>query len=184
MNRLAIAAIVAATSAVVPVAAQAQATATQAASTTASNKLPEPDKTFVQAASMSSSTEIDASKLAMKQSSDADVKKFAKQMILDHTKLTVQLKMAAPTGVAVPKDNSDVDVLNSLKDLTGKQFDDAYIQKVGVEGHKKAVDAFTQEADGGQNAKLKAAAVKGLPIIQHHYHMAQALATSKGVALQ
>ena len=37
---------------------------TQAASTTAANDLPSPDKEFVQAASMSSSTEIDASKLA------------------------------------------------------------------------------------------------------------------------
>lgn len=47
---------------------------TQAASITAANDLPSPDKEFVQAASMSSSTEIDASKLASKQSQDADVK--------------------------------------------------------------------------------------------------------------
>jgi len=184
MNRLAIASGIAAISMLLPAAAQAQASPTQAASTTASNSLPEPDKTFVQAASMSSSTEIDASKLAMKQSSDADVKKFARQMMLDHTKLTLQLKMAAPAGVTVPKDNSEVDVLNSLKSLKGKPFDDAYIQKVGVEGHKKAIDAFTQEAQGGEVAKLKAAAAKSLPIIQHHYQMAQALATLKGVAHQ
>ena len=129
---------------------------------------------------MSSSTEIDASKLAATRSDNADVKKFAARMVLDHTKLTLQLKMAAPKGVTVPKDNSDVDVLNSLKDLKGKQFDDAYIQKVGIEGHKKAVDAFTQEANSGQNAKLKAAAQKALPIIQHHYQMAQALGSPTG----
>ncbi len=77
---------------------------TQAASTTSANDLPSPDKEFVQAASMSSSTEIDASKLAAKQSQDADVKSFAHHMEMDHTKLTVSLKMAAPHGVAVPKD--------------------------------------------------------------------------------
>ena len=66
-----------------PVFAQDQST--QAASTTSANDLPSPDKEFVQAASMSSSTEIDASKLAEKQSSDKDVKSFAHHMMMDHT---------------------------------------------------------------------------------------------------
>ena len=77
MNRLTLIAGVAATLTFLPPAVQAQSAPTQAASTTASNSLPEPDKTFVQAASMSSSTEIDASKLAATRSDDADVKKFA-----------------------------------------------------------------------------------------------------------
>jgi predicted outer membrane protein len=75
--------------------------ATEAASATAANPLSDADKAFVQAASSSSSTEIDAGKLAMTRSSDKDVKAFARHMIMDHTKLTVQLKMAAPKGVTV-----------------------------------------------------------------------------------
>jgi putative membrane protein len=71
------------------------------------------------------STEIDASKLATSNSSDKDVKSFAHHMILDHTKLTVQLKMAAPHGVAVPKDNSDTAVLDLLRPLKGADFDKA-----------------------------------------------------------
>ena len=98
---------------------------TQATSTTAANPLAQVDKDFVQAASMSSSTEIDASKLATSNSSDKDVKSFAHHMILDHTKLTVQLKMAAPHGVAVPKDNSDTAVLDLLRPLKGADFDKA-----------------------------------------------------------
>jgi putative membrane protein len=128
---------------------------TQAASTTAANDLPSPDKQFVQAASMSSSTEIDASKLVAKQSQDADVESFAHHMEMDHTKLALSLKMAAPHGVAVPKDNSDMAVLNSLSGLHGKAFDTAYIKQVGLDGHEKAVAAFQTEADGGRNADLK-----------------------------
>ncbi len=93
---------------------------TEAASTTAANPLAQADKDFVQAASMSSSTEIDAAKLAQKNSEDKDVKSFAHHMMLDHTKLTVQLKLAAPHGVTVPKDNSDTSVLDSLKGLKAK----------------------------------------------------------------
>jgi predicted outer membrane protein len=155
---------------------------THAASTTAANPLPQADKDFVQAASMSSSTEIDAAKLATSNSSDKDVKSFAHHMMLDHTKLTVQLKMAAPHGVEVPKDNSDTSVLDTLKQLKGKEFDQAYIQKVGLEGHQSAIAAFEKEIADGQNADLKKAAQKALPTIREHYKMAQDLAAKKGVA--
>jgi predicted outer membrane protein len=155
---------------------------TQAASTTAANPLAQADKDFVQAASMSSSTEIDAGKLAVSNSSDKDVKSFARHMMIDHTKLTLELKMAAPHGVEVPKDNSDLEVLNSLKPLKAKSFDQAYIHKVGLEGHQKTIAAFEKEISDGQNADLKKAAQKGLPTIKEHYQMAQDLAAKKGVA--
>jgi putative membrane protein len=155
--------------------------ATEAASTTAANPLSDADKAFVQAASSGSSTEIDASKLAMSHSSDKDVKSFARHMIMDHTKLTLQLKMAAPKGVTVPKDNSDTALLDLLKPLKGKAFDNAYIGKVGVEGHRQALDAFQKEISDGQNADLKKAAQKALPTIQEHAQMAQDLAKKKGV---
>ena len=154
---------------------------TQAASTTQANELPEVDKAFVQAATESSSTEIDTAKLATKQSQDKDVKSFAHHMMVDHTKLTMQLKMAAPHGVEVPKDNSDTSVIDALKPLKGREFDRMYIQKVGVEGHQKAVAAFQKEAQEGQNADLKKAAQKALPTIQEHLKMAQDLAAKKGV---
>lgn len=157
---------------------------TEAASTTAANNLPSPDKEFVQAASMSSSTEIDASKLAANRSQDKDVKSFAHHMMLDHTKLALSLKMAAPNGAAVPKDNSDTALLNTLSGLHGKEFDKIYIKEVGVAGHQKAVAAFQTEAEGGQNANLKKAAQKGLPTIKEHLEMAQQLATKKGLTSQ
>jgi predicted outer membrane protein len=154
---------------------------TQAASTTSANPLPQTDRDFVQAASMSSSTEIDAAKLATSNSSDKDVKSFAHHMMMDHTKLTLQLKMAAPHGVEVPKDNSDTSVLDALRPLKGKEFDETYIQKVGLEGHKSAIAAFEKEISDGQNADLKKAAQKALPTIREHYKMAQDLAAKKGV---
>jgi predicted outer membrane protein len=155
---------------------------TEAASTTAANPLPEPDREFVQAASMSSSTEIDAGKLAEKNSNDKDVKSFARHMIADHTKLTAQLKLAVPHGVTVPKDNSDTSVLDELRPLKGKAFDDAYISKIGLKGHEDAIAAFRKQISEGQNAKLKQLAQKALPTIEEHYRMAQSLAKKKGVS--
>lgn len=164
-------------SSLTPAAAQ-----TQAASTTAANPLSEPDKDFVQAATMSSSTEIDASRLAESNSNDKDVRSFAHHMFVDHTKLTVSLKAAAPHDVSVPKDNSDTAVLDSLKGLKGKDFDRGYIEKVGLQGHQDAVKAFEDEIAHGQNADLKQAAQSALPTIKEHYQMAQQLARKKGIA--
>lgn len=159
----------------------ASSAGTQAASTTAANPLPQPDRDFVQAASMSSSTEIDAAKLAQKNTKDKDVKSFAHKMLLDHTKMTVELKAAAPHGIEAPKDNSDTSVLDALKPLKDKEFDDAYIAKIGLKGHEDAIAAFKKEISDGQNADLKKLAQKGLPTIEHHYQMAQDLAKKKGV---
>ncbi|SAL78175.1 membrane protein [Caballeronia peredens] len=154
---------------------------TEASSTTMANDLPPVDKAFVQAASSAGSTEIDAARLATKQSQDKDVKDFAHHMMIDHTRLALQLKMAAPHGVTVPMSNSDPSALESLKALHGKDFDDAYIRKVGVQGHQEAVQVFRKEAQEGQNAKLKEAAHKALPTIEQHLKMAQELAAKKGV---
>ncbi|PXX07043.1 uncharacterized protein DUF4142 [Paraburkholderia tropica] len=101
--------------------------------------------------------------------------------MIDHTKPAAQLKMAAPHGVKVPKDNSDTSVPDSLRPLRDKEFYQAYAQKAGVEGHKEAIDAFRKEiSSDGQNAKLKSTAQKALPKIQKHSNMAQTLAQKMG----
>ncbi|MCG1018361.1 MULTISPECIES: DUF4142 domain-containing protein [Burkholderiaceae] len=155
---------------------------TQAASTTAANPLSSADRDFIQAATMSSSTEIDAGKMAHKNTSNPDVRSFARHMIADHMRLTVQLKAVAPHGVEVPKDNSDIALLESLKPLTGSDFDHAYVRKVGLEAHRQAIAAFEKEAKEGENPSLKEAALKALPTLREHYLMSQKLAQKLGVA--
>ena len=81
------------------------------------------------------------------------------------------LRMSAPlpSNVHVPKNDADHAVLESLRPLKGKQFDDAYIATVGLQGHKEAIAAFQREATDGQVAQIKDAAAKALPTIQDHY---------------
>jgi predicted outer membrane protein len=75
-------------------------------------------------------------------------------------------------------------LLESLTKLKGAEFDRAYIQHIGLEGHKEALEAFNKEASQGANADLKEAALKALPTIQEHYAMAQELAKKKSVPMQ
>lgn len=141
-----------------------------------SPKLSPADQQFVQDASRSDATEIAASKIALKNSSDPHVKKFAQQMITDHTKLSKGMAaLAAKKGLDMAP-SADSALVGKLQTLKGKEFDQAYVEQIGLEAHQRAVDLFQQESQSGTDTQLKAAAMHALPTIKHHLAMAQQLA--------
>ncbi|CAH2802484.1 MAG: hypothetical protein CPDRYMAC_5466 [uncultured Paraburkholderia sp.] len=135
------------------------------------------DQQFVQNASQADATKIAASRVALKNSTDPRVKKFAQQMITDHTKLSRGMAaLVKKKGMATSPsaDSALVGKLQTLK-VKGKEFDEAYVEQVGLEAHQRAVDLFMQESTSGADSQLKAAG-RALPIIKHHLAMAQQLA--------
>ncbi|CAB3698396.1 hypothetical protein LMG24238_03495 [Paraburkholderia sediminicola] len=141
-------------------------------------KLSPADQQFVQDASQADATEIAASKIALTNSSDPHVKKFAQQMIADHTKLSHGMTaLVAKKGFATAP-AADSALVGKLQTLKGSEFDQAYVEQIGVEAHQRAVDLFQQESRSGTDSQLKAAAAHALPIIKHHLAMAQQLAGS------
>lgn len=139
-------------------------------------KLSPADQQFVQDASQSDATEIAASKVALKNSSDPHVKKFAQQMITDHTKLSHAMAALVSKKGFTSTPSADSALVGKLQTLKGKDFDQAYVEQIGVEAHQRAVDLFQQESSSGTDAQLKAAAQHALPTINHHLAMAQQLA--------
>ncbi|SAL43714.1 DUF4142 domain-containing protein [Caballeronia humi] len=161
---------------------EAASDATKAASAmSATEKLSPGDQQFIQDAGQSGATEIAASKLALSKSSDAQVKRFAQRMIADHAKLARNLDILAKRHGITAAPSADSAVIGSLQNLQGAEFDKAYIEKV-VGGHQKAVELFKKESESGNDAQLKTAATRALPIIQHHFEMAQQLAKAKASA--
>ncbi|MDE1181649.1 DUF4142 domain-containing protein [Paraburkholderia sp.] len=155
-----------------PVYAQSTASGTSA-SVSAS------DQQFVQDASVAGATEIEAGKLALKNSSDPAVKKFAERMINEHKKLAHGLDMVAEKkGIKGPA-TPDAAVLGKLQNLKGADFDKVYVSTVAIDGHEKAVALFQKESDSGSDPQLKALAGKALPTIKHHLTMAQQLPGAK-----
>ncbi|WP_415749284.1 DUF4142 domain-containing protein [Caballeronia sp. J97] len=175
-SRSLIALLLAAAAAIAP-AAQAQA---QGA--TPGEKLSPIDQQFLQDAGQAGATELAASKLALARASDHQVREFAQRMIVDHTKLARNLDVLAKRhGITAPS-TADSAVIGSLQNLQGAEFDKAYIEKVAVGGHQKAVELFRKESESGNDTALKAAATKALPVISHHYEMAQQLAKTKAAS--
>ncbi|MEQ5844402.1 MULTISPECIES: DUF4142 domain-containing protein [Paraburkholderia] len=134
------------------------------------------DQQFVQDASTADATEIAASKVALKNAADPHVKKFAQQMIVDHTRLSHSMHaLLEKKGISLTP-SADSALVSKLQTLKGTAFDQAYIEQIALEGHQKAVDLFEKESQSGADPQLKAAAMHALPVIKHHLAMAQQLA--------
>jgi putative membrane protein len=132
---------------------------------------------FIKEAATSDMLEIDAAKIAQ-QKGNADEKKFAEQMITDHTKTSSELKQMVPPEMtsAIPTglDDSSQKKLDKLRDAKANDFAGTY-DPMQVSAHKDAVSLFERYSKGGDNAKLKDWAGKTLPTLQHHLEMAQQL---------
>ena len=137
---------------------------------------------FIKEAAMSDMLEIDAAKVAQ-QKGNADEKKFAEQMINDHTKTSTELKGLVPPDMtsAIPTslDNSSQKKLDKLNDAKPNDFASEY-DPMQVSAHEDAVSLFERYSKGGDNAKLKDWAGKTLPALQHHLQMAEQMNNNRG----
>ncbi|WP_144109171.1 DUF4142 domain-containing protein [Paraburkholderia sp. BCC1886] len=158
--------------------AYAQSSDAAASGAPVSGTIAPADQQFVQEASKADATEIAASRVALKNSSDPKVKKFAQQMIVDHTKLSRGMATLAAKKGLTTTPAADSALVGKLQTLKGHEFDQAYVEQVGLEAHQQAVDLFQQESQSGSDPQLKAAAAHALPTIKHHLMMAQQLAGS------
>src|SRR6185503_1782374 len=102
--------------------------------------------------------EVELGKLALQKTQRDDVKKFAQQMVDDHTKAGDELKaLAMRKNISWP---ADLDAEHkALKDrlskLSGAAFDQAYTQAM-VDGHRKVAAEFRTETTSGADAEVKA----------------------------
>jgi putative membrane protein len=144
---------------------------------TPSNEAKAPD--FVAKAAASDMFEVDAAKIAQKRATNADVKKFAGEMITAHTKSTADLKKAiADSGAAItPPAALPNDLQGKLDDLNkadAKDFDKNYMDNQ-VDAHQAALDLMQRYAQDGDVAQIKAFAAAPAPVVQQHLDMARTI---------
>src|SRR6201986_144855 len=131
---------------------------------------------FITEAANSDMTEIAAAKIAQEKG-NADEKKFAAQMVTDHTKTTADIKAMVASGdvkaeIPATLDSSSQSKLDKLRDAKADSFSSDY-DSMQVSAHKDAVSLFERYSKSGDNAKLKDWAGKTLPTLQHDLEMAQ-----------
>lgn len=128
------------------------------------------DAKFAVDAANGGMTEVELSKLATTKATNADVKKFADMMIMDHTAAGEQLKAIAKTKNITLPDSVNADSKKAIADLSkksGPDFDKAYVDKM-VSDHKSTVDMFESASKNLKDPDLKAFVDKTLPTIKGH----------------
>lgn len=127
---------------------------------------------FMDTAAVGGMMEVDLGKLALEKSSNAEVKKFAAQMVADHTKIGSDLKSVAAKlehllPSVYPGDvKSHMDV---MKKLSGQTFDRHYMDMM-VNDHVKTLDLFRNA--NSLRPEVKDFAARTLPVLEKHHQMA------------
>jgi len=132
--------------------------------------------------------DIDAGKLAKSMASNAEVKKFADQMITDHTGVNKSAVDLVTKLKVTPEDNPTSQSLkaggeknlSNLKTLKGATFDKAYIDNE-VAYHQAVLDAVDKTLiPSASNAELKALLVKVRPAFVAHLEHAKHIQSTVG----
>jgi len=138
-------------------------------------------ETFVKMAAQDGMAEVGLAKLALKKSSNDEVKQFAQKMQQDHEQANEQLaSIAKSKGLTVPQklDAKHEAMMKSLSAKSGKAFDAAYAQHMAKD-HSKAVALF-EGASKSSDPELAAFAKKTLPTLEEHKQLADNLESSVG----
>lgn len=125
--------------------------------------------------------EVNAGYLALKKSQNADVKKFAQEMITQHVKNVKQAKkvmlqtkiypVVSDQSIALETDGKNE--LDKLANLQGKDFDTAYINAM-VDGHKKVSSLLTDTLiPKASNPQLVSFLKSTSAMVSHHLEMAE-----------
>jgi putative membrane protein len=123
--------------------------------------------------------EIETGKLALQKTKNPEVKRFAQQMIDDHSKALQEVQQLGQTkNVELPKDTDfgHKSMATALKMLTGATFDKRYVSHVGVGDHRRTLDLLQKIQREAKDPDLKAFAVKTAPVVEHHLAMARQMA--------
>ena len=115
------------------------------------------DKDFVNDAAIAGMAEVELGRMASEKGASANVKKFGKMMVEDHTAAGNQLKaIATQHNVEWPAalDDKHRDLRDKLAKLTGAEFDREYMSAM-VEGHEGVANKLESRIDKDTLSKWK-----------------------------
>ncbi|WP_411880923.1 DUF4142 domain-containing protein [Polaromonas sp. YR568] len=180
---LALAAVAALTLSAAP-SVWAQSTAPAPATTKAqdASKLERGDRKMMEDLAQGNMAEIDAGKMALEKSQNAEVKKFAQQMVDEHGSALADVQaLARAKNVTLPDGPGAMakTKATALKALSGNLFDKEYAKRAAVGDHESTLKLLQKIQKDGKDSDLKALAAKMQPTVEHHLMMARQLAPAK-----
>jgi putative membrane protein len=145
------------------------------ASASSSQPVPEADSSFAMKAAAGGLAEVKMGQLAADKGSNDAVKAFGQRMVADHSKVGDKLKdLVAKQGLTLPSGITKADQreYDKLSKLSGKDFDQAYVQAM-MKDHVNDVAEFKKEATSGGDPSLEQFAIDTLATLQDHLKQAK-----------
>lgn len=135
-------------------------------------------ESFASQAAVIGKAEIELGQIALKNTQDEGVRKYAERMVKDHSAADKKLKaIAAKENLQLPQslDPEHEALKTKLQSLKGEDFDRAYVNAM-AKGHDKAVALFESASQQPQMpGELKQFAASTLPTLEQHQEMAHSL---------
>lgn len=160
------------------VVAQTNQPATTQPANSTSSQINEIDRAYMLTAAEAGVANIQMGQLALQRGTSQPVKQFAQAEINEQQAVATELQRIAPqVRVSLPTTPGPKyqAALRRLSQLSGQQFDQAYMSEGGVNAHLENAATFQREAAFGQNPDLVRLANSGLPIINQHFATASSL---------
>jgi predicted outer membrane protein len=153
-----------------------------AGGTAAAGSMSKADQKILMSIAQANMAEIEAGKMAQSKSQNDEVKKFAQQMIDDHSGAQKDVEqLAQQKGVTLPTepDAKHKAMAVRLDKMSGDEFDKAYMAQAGVSDHKKVHAMLVQDEKRAKDADLKALVSKMAPAVEQHLKSAEQMHMAK-----
>lgn len=141
------------------------------------NNLSATDRNFITQASYANNSEISAGAVASVKGSDSTVRMYGAHMVSDHSMAQSELRsLVERWSITTPTmpDSMHLAMMKKMEPMQGRMFDTAYINSQ-VMDHNMAIALFQQEANNGENNRLRDYANKYLPHLMSHKKMADSI---------
>lgn len=133
-----------------------------------------PAPVFVAKASASDLYERQASQLVLSSTRDPSVRRFAREMVRDHSKSTQMVKSAALRSGVHPRppilERKQRAMLADLRHARGRERDRVYLDQQR-QAHAEALSLMQDYAATGSARPLRRAAGDIAPVVRHHIEM-------------
>ena len=131
------------------------------------------DSEFMTKAASGGMLEVEMGKQVATRAVTPEAKKFAQQMVADHTKANAALMaLATKKNITLPTTLGDdhQKVLKDVLEKKGVKMDQEYMKEM-LKDHQEDVKEFTDASVNASDPDIKALAAKNVPILQMHLDM-------------
>lgn len=120
--------------------------------------------------------QLELSRLAADQSTNADVRVYAQTEITEQAGLSAKLReIAAAKGITLPgePDAKTTAAVDNLRTRSGDAFDTEYLRLAGIEGHRVLERTMDKVQSSADDDSLRRVAAVTLPLIRFHLQAAR-----------